>query len=340
LNILFIQLKRIGDLTLTTPAIAAARKQFPDAKITLVISSDSKALAPAIADVNKILVMPRGIAGFAAAAAIAGSKFDYCVDFTRNDRSALLVFLSRAKKRIVSFRIKERSKFRTRFYNEFVPHRMRDMHTIDYHLALLAPLGISDASRGAQLQLPKSSRATAAELLEAQNVREPFIVFHPGSARAEKFWNAQRWADVINHATDKHNVDLVITGGPSPLEQTHISDIKSKVRHRVVDLSARTDLLTLAALIAKARLLVTVDSAPTHFAAASRTPQVILFGPTNPFHWRPRESPALILWGESHAPVTEFLPKQPRLAMNQISTQAVIDAMETLLSAPATSPRQ
>jgi len=340
LNILFIQLKRIGDLILTTPAIAAARKQFPDAKITLVISSDSKALAPAITDVNKILVMPRGIAGFGTAAAIAGSKFDYCVDFTRNDRSALLVFLSRAKKRIVSFRIKERSKFRTRFYNEFVPHRMRDMHTIDYHLALLAPLGISDASRGAQLQLPKSSRATAAELLEAQNVREPFIVFHPGSARAEKFWNAQRWADVINHAADRHDVDLVITGGPSPLEQTHIGDIKSKVRHRVVDLSGRTDLLTLAALIAKARLLVTVDSAPTHFAAASRTPQVILFGPTNPFHWRPRESPAQILWGESTSPVTKFLPKQPRLSMNQISTQAVIDAMETLLSAPATSPRQ
>ena len=338
MNILFIQLKRIGDLILTTPAIAATREKFPSAKITLVISSECKALAPAIAGVNKILVMPRGIAGVGAAAAIAGNKFDYCVDFTRNDRSALLVFLSRAKKRIVSFRIKHRSKFRTRFYNELVPHRMRDMHTIDYHLALLAPLGISEASRATQLQLPKSSRETAGELLDAQNVRKPFIIFHPGSARAEKFWNAQRWAEVINHAADRHDVDLVITGGSSPLEQTHIGDIKSKVRHRIVDLSGKTDLLTLAALIATARLLVTVDSAPMHFASAARTPQVILFGPTNPFHWRPRESQALILWGESTSPVAEFLPKQPRLPMNQISTQAVIDAMETLLSAPATSP--
>ncbi|MDP9185962.1 MAG: hypothetical protein M3O72_01215, partial [Verrucomicrobiota bacterium] len=67
-------------------------------------------------------------------------------------------------------------------------------------------------------------------------------------------------------------------------------------------------------------------------------PEVILFGPTNPFHWRPRESPALILQGTSTSPLTEFVPKQPRLPMNQISTQAVIDAMETLLSAPATSP--
>jgi heptosyltransferase III len=339
LNILLIQLKRIGDLILTTPAIAALREKIPDAKITLVISKEGKALAPAIGGVNKLLVMPRGVAGLGTAAAIASSKFDYCVDLTRNDRSALLVFLSRARKRIVSFRIKARSKFRTRFYNEFVEHRMRDMHTIDYHLGLLNPLGINNASRAVKLELPKSARETADELLEAHHIRRDFIVFHPGSARAEKFWNAQRWAEVINHAADKHDVDLVITGGPSTLEQTHIGDIKSKVRHQVVDLSGKTDLLTLAALIARARLLVTVDSAPMHLASASRTPQVILFGPTNPFHWRPLESPALILQGESTSPFTEFVPKQPRLPMNQISTQAVIDAMETLLSASATSPR-
>ena len=115
MKILLIQLKRIGDLILTTPAIAAVREKFPDATLTVVISSECKALAPAIAGVNKLLVLPRGFGGFATIAAIARGKFDYCVDFTRNDRSALLVLLSRAKKRIVSFRIKARSKFRTRF---------------------------------------------------------------------------------------------------------------------------------------------------------------------------------------------------------------------------------
>src|SRR5438132_4912932 len=339
MKILLIQLKRIGDLILTTPAVAAVREKFPDASLTLVISREGKALAPAITGVNKLLVMPRGLAGFGTAAAIARQKFDYCIDFTRNDRSALLVLLSRGKKRIVSFRIKVRSRFRTRFYNEFVEHRMRDMHVIDYHLALLEPLGISNVSRAVRLQLPKSTREATDELLSAHTIKRDFIVFHPGSARAEKFWNARRWADVINHAAENHDVDLVLTGGSSPLEQTHISDIKSKVRRQIVDLSGKTDLLTLAALIGKARLLITVDSAPMHLASASRTPQVILFGPTNPFHWRPRESPALILQGTSTSPFIDFVPKQPRLPMTQISTEAVIDAMETLLSAPATSPR-
>ncbi len=337
-NVLLIQLKRIGDLILTTPAIAAVRQEFPNAGITLVISDDCKAVAPAIRGVDRLLIMPRGFAGVGTLAAIARGGFDYCVDFTRNDRSAMLVLLSRAKKRVVSFRIKARSKFRTRFYNEFVPHRMRDMHTIDYHLALLAPLGIAKASRAIDLELPESARTSAKQLLEAQNLRRPFIIFHPGSARPEKFWDAQRWSEAINHAAERHDVDLVLTGGPSTLEQIHIDDIKSKVRRTVVDLSTKTDLLTLAALIARARLLVTVDSAPMHLAAATRTPQVILFGPTNPFHWRPRESPALIVQGDSLSPVTEFVPKRPRVPMNQISTEGVIDAMETLLSSPAARP--
>jgi ADP-heptose:LPS heptosyltransferase len=74
-----------------------------------------------------------------------------------------------------------------------------------------------------------------------------------------------------------------------------------------------------------------------HLAAATQTPQVVLFGPTNPFHWRPRESPALILQGESASPLSEFSPGRPRFAMSQISTEAVISAMDSLPSLHATA---
>src|SRR5262249_31694729 len=115
-------------------------------------------------------------------------------------------------------------------------------------------------------------------------------------------------------------------------EQAHVAAITKLTRKQAIDLSAKTDLLTLAALIARAELLVTVDSAPMHLAAAAHTPQVILFGPTNPFHWRPRESPALILQGRSGVPMTDFAPLRPRVPMTEISTEAVISAMDWLLS--------
>jgi ADP-heptose:LPS heptosyltransferase len=90
-------------------------------------------------------------------------------------------------------------------------------------------------------------------------------------------------------------------------------------------------------LLERARLLVTVDSAPMHLASATGTPQVVLFGPTNPFHWRPRKSPAVILFGDSPEPLRRFQVPEPKRPMNQISTAAVIDAMRSMLSAPAAS---
>jgi heptosyltransferase III len=330
LKILLLQLKRIGDLILTTPAVVALRERFPDAEVTLVVSSECADLLPAISGVDRILMARRNLSDVAAFLTVAGKKFDYCIDFTRNDRSAFLTFLSNASKRIVSYRVRDQSKSRARLYTDFVNVRVRDLHTIDYNLALLEPLGIEGVSSRLHLQLPQSAREKVDALRRSWNIRKPYIVLHPGSARQEKLWEAGRWARVIERFDQDTELDLVLTSGASKHEQAHIAAIKNETE--IIDLSGKTDLLTLAVLINEARLLVTVDSAPVHLAAATRTPQVILFGPTNPFHWRPRESPALILQGKTPEPVTEFSPVQPRLPVSQISTEAVISAMNSLLS--------
>jgi ADP-heptose:LPS heptosyltransferase len=262
---------------------------------------------------------------------VAGKRFDYCIDFTRNDRSAFLTLLSGARKRVASYRVRDQSKTRARVYTDLVRVRARDMHTIDYNLALLEPLDVHPASSAPQLDLPRTTREKADRLRRDWKIRRPYVILHPGSARPEKLWNAARWAEVIEQFGENNESDLVLTSGLSVDEQTHIAEITKRTRQRFVNLSGKTDLLTLAALIGHAQLLVTVDSAPVHFAASTQTPQVILFGPTNPFHWRPTHSPALILHGKSSEPVTEFAPVRPRFPMSQISTEAVINAMGSLL---------
>jgi predicted lipopolysaccharide heptosyltransferase III len=335
MNILLLQLKRIGDLILTTPAIGALRDKFPDATLSLVVAPAVEGLLPAISGVDKVFVV-RGKADDALDwIALAWGKFDYCLDFTRNDRSSFLTLLSQAKKRITADHPNLRTKIRARSYNEFVESPVRSLHTVDYHLALLKPLGIHDASRAIRLDLPDSTVEKAEDLLREAQVGEEFVILHPGSARSEKFWDVDRWAQVIDHSVQERGMTCVLTGGRSAMEQTQIAAIKSASHSDVIDLSGQTDLLTLAALVRKARLLVTVDSAPMHFAAAWETPQVVLFGPTNPFHWHPRSESALVLLGGFEGPVTQFNPRQRAAPMNQISTKSVIDAMESLLSAPA-----
>jgi heptosyltransferase III len=334
-KILLLQLKRIGDLVLTTPVIAALRGKFPEAVLTLIVSREGAPLLPAITGVDRTYVIQRKLSDVKIFRAVSREKFDYCIDFTGNDRSALLAWLSGAQKRIASNWTRVQSKFRAGAYNEFVADRVSDLHTIDFHLSLTEPLGIRDASTTIKLQVPAAAREKANEIRRAHRIDHPFVIFHPGSARMEKFWHAQRWAEVIDYARTVLKFTPVLTSGNSALEQRHIAEIKSKLAQPVIDLSGKIDLLTLTALVEQARMIVTVDTAPMHLAAAMETPQVVLFGPTNPFHWRPRGSTALILQGRSMAPAVEFTPEHPRHAMNDISTEAVINAMNSLLSAPA-----
>src|ERR1700724_185123 len=141
MNILLIQLKRIGDLILTTPSIAALREEFPDASISLVVSAAVKELLPAITGVDKVFEVRGKTDDAFDCIALSLVKFDYCLDFTRTDRSSFLSFLSGARKRITSDHPNLRTKLRARSYNEFVEAPVGNLHTVDYHLGLLKPLG-------------------------------------------------------------------------------------------------------------------------------------------------------------------------------------------------------
>ena len=333
MNILLIQLKRIGDLILTTPAIAAVREKFPRAEISLVVAAGTRELLPAIPHIDRALIAKGRISTAAHWLTVARRRYDYCLDFTRNDRSAFLTLLSGARQRVTADHPRQREKLRSLSYNKLVPVPIRLMHTVDYHLGLLEPLGINDGAQTLSLLLPTAALQKADAVLASSGVSGGFVVVHPGSARAEKFWEPDRWAHIIDSAAER-GLACIVTGGTSALERSHIALIKKRARAPLADISGKIDLLTLAALIEKARLLATVDSAPMHLAAAMQTPQVVLFGPTNPLHWRPRFSPALILQAGQPAPVTEFSPKQRPVPMNQISTEQVIHAMEALLQAP------
>ncbi|MEO7166202.1 MAG: glycosyltransferase family 9 protein [Spartobacteria bacterium] len=334
MNVLLIQIKRIGDLILTVPAVAAVRNHFPTAKISLVVAHGSRELLPAIPGIDRALIARGRMSDAAQWFALAKTKFDYCLDFSRNDRSAFLTLLSGARKRITYDTIR-REPLRQLSYNEFVPSQVRFVHTVDHHLALLAPLGVHQAPSAIRLDLPPSAETNAAAVIATQKLDDGFIVIHPGSARAEKFWVARRWAEIADRMFSQKRVRFVLTGGTSLMEQEHIARIKAQLRHPIIDLSGQIDLLTLSALLQRARLLVTIDSAPMHLAGALGTPQVVLFGPTNPFHWHPRGTRAIILEAGKADPAIGFVPKQPARAMKEISTEQVFDAMQTLLSTPA-----
>ena len=329
MKILALKLKRIGDLVLTTPALVALRQAFPDAHLTLAIMENCEGLAPAMPCVDEILVFRNRRANARLLTRLVTGRFDVCLDFTGNDRSAFFTFLSRAPRRI-TFGWVKRAPHRALAFNEFVESSVRENHTIDHHLDLLEPLGIPRRDVPVTLDLPWSAREAVSRLLEQAGIDGPFAVVHPGTARAEKYWAPERWATVIDHCQGNLGLPCLVTGSLAGFEQAHLKAIAARLRTPWRDCSGKLDLLGLAELIRRASLLMSMDSAPVHLGAAFHTPQIALFGETNPFAWRPRHDQALVLYAGEPEPLTRFEPRARPCPLSELSTDAVIAAIGSL----------
>jgi len=331
MRILVLQLKRIGDLILTTPALWTLRENLPKAHIDLVVEAGSQEMLPAIDYVDDTLVYRRYGENSRLWRHLLLRHYDTCLDFTCTDRSALFAVLSKARRR-VTFEWVQRSRFRHVFYNEFIASSVREHHTVDHYTHLLRALNLPiRRETPIVLHLPEWAPRKARQLLDEAQVAGPFILVHPGTARPEKYWMAERWAEVIQWCEANLQMPCVLAGNMDGHEQSHRAAIKKAwpaVAER--DLSGHLDLLTLAALARSASLVLTVDSAPMHLAAAFGTPQVALFGVTNPFHWRPRHEGAIVIQSQGPVSPPEFRPQHPGGPMTEISTQAVIDAIVAL----------
>jgi ADP-heptose:LPS heptosyltransferase len=343
-RILAIQTKRIGDFVLTTPALHAL-KQAPAAHLSLVHTEATVALLPAMAGLvdRSLVYQPHGH-NVALWESVLRGTYDLCVDFTGRDRTALLSLASRAPRRVVA-RGALRGSFWRRFcYNAIAEIPVRERHTVDFYLAQAAialelppPGEVSGPPPAPILRLPAAAVAKARELLKGQGIDADaeFIVIHPGSARPEKYWVPERWAEVIDFCQETLGRPCVLTGGSGDaFEQAQVARIHAALRRPCADLSGQLNLLSLAAVLAQAAVFAGVDSGPMHLAAAFGRPQVVLFGPTNPFHWRPRHADSRVLQaGQGDLPVRDFRDRSPRGDLAAISTRAVTSCISEFLPA-------
>jgi ADP-heptose:LPS heptosyltransferase len=329
-SILVIQLKRLGDVILTTPALGELRKLYPMAHIILLLDHSSGAVAPAISVVNEVWIYHPN-PSFHLWFDLVRRRFDLCLDFTGNDRSALVSFLSKAAQRI-GFSFVAKRAARSWVYTHLVQSPVRDKHTIDHYIDLVRFLGDSVSESSVSLRLTDSVERSAETLRREIGVPGPYVVFHPGSARPEKYWLADRWAAVIGHAQERLQLPCVLTGGRDPAELLHIGEILAKSRDKsgIFNLAGKVDFLLSAAMIRGGALFAGVDSAAAHVASAFQRPELVLFGPTNPFHWRPMHASAVVVRAGFGAPLDQFEPRQKGSPMCELSTEAVLCGMEAL----------
>ncbi len=341
MNILAIQLKRIGDLILTTPALARVRELCPDVRIELVVESGTVSLLPALEGIDEFHVMHRGESNKQELKHIRQSRRKFCLDFTGTDRSALVTFAARASKR-ATFQWIDRKGLRRFLYNKKISSSVRQRHTLDHYMDLVTEtLGLPPDDRAPEdiphgiLRIPEETVRTTGEVLEEHGLRPGgYFIVHAGAARPEKMWMRDRWPLLVEDAVERTGLTPVFTGGHSEPESIHTEAIFENLPEdlKTVNLVAQTDLLTTAEIVRQSAFVLGVDTSIIHFAGAFRRPHLVLYGRTNPFHWRVRQPEATVLMAGRDEPVAEFLPDHNRLNMSWIKTEHALKALRKVLN--------
>jgi ADP-heptose:LPS heptosyltransferase len=327
-RVLVIQMKRIGDVVLTAPALASLRRAVPGVEVTVVLAGACGELGPLLPCGEGVLVWRAGGLNAGLIGRVAGGRWDAVLDFTGSDRSALLSIVSGAGRRVCWEKFAG-TWWRRRAWNERCGALVRELHTIDFHQALVRELVPEAESVGDAGHLRKP------EGVPERLVSGDYVLLHPGTARAEKFWPAASWVEVLRHVRERHGMEVVVTGGEGVEEREQVREMAAS-GVAFTDLSGKLDLRGLAAVAAGCRLAVTVDTGVMHLAASWGRPQVALFGPTNPWHWGPRHGMARVLWGEGGSGLAE--PRHRGVAMATLPAGRVCGAVDDLLRGPGGQP--
>ena len=152
-------------------------------------------------------------------------------------------------------------------------------------LRLAEHLGVEAAGDELEFPFQDRDRAELEGLDEARTLRPgKYVCVHPGARLESRRWSAERFAAVADGIAER-GFQVVLTGSEG--EQDVVARVAAAMHRQAIDLSGRTTLGALAALLAGARLLVCNDTGVSHLAAALRVPSVVVFSASEPARWAP-----------------------------------------------------
>ena len=274
-RLLLMQLKWLGDVLLTTPAIRAARRAFPEAKIDFATGAEGAAILEGNPHLDEVLVWRRGPAGLRMLWEIARRRYDAVVDFRSTPRDAWYVLASGAR---------IRAGMRGRGPRRLAYNRLFDWSDGPRYMAArklepLRALGIEpgpEPDLALELVVGEADRAWARSILARHGLDggSPIAAISPVTRVHYKQWGAEKWAAVAD-ALAGAGARVLITSGPGELAQARA--VAERMAHPAVYEYGPTTLRQLAALYERCALWAGNDGGAKHIAAAMGVPTVTVF---------------------------------------------------------------
>jgi ADP-heptose:LPS heptosyltransferase len=284
----------MGDLLMSSPAIAALKKTF-GAKITVLTSSMAQGIANLIPCIDEVIVYdvpwvklekqdPRSF--FELVDLLKNRPFDGAVIFTVFSQnpmpSIMLSYWANIPRRLAYCR-ENPYHLLTDWVPDPEPYSLI-RHQVRRDLELVFQVGARIEDDSLQVQLSPDEWPTAKSKLRGLglNLEKPFVIIHPGVSEKKRAYNLSHWIEIVGLISANLHQQIVITGAASEKEIT--SSISSGAAVPVIDAAGSLSLKEFISTVKNAAAVISVNTGTIHIAAATRTPVIVFYALTNPQH--------------------------------------------------------
>jgi len=340
-HILVVRTDRIGDFVLSLSAIQAIRTAFPDARLDVMVSPDTRELAERSPAIDHIIVDDmrgddRGPRGFIQLLRrVRRESYDVVLLLHPTTRLAALFFLSGIRQRIgTGYRL-----YSLFFTRRVWHHRRRaERHESEYCLELAGTLGADQSPHLPSIVLSEEDRRWASGQAARWSVGDDLlVVIHPGSGGSARDWSPENYRELVRHLAGRPGVQVAVTGSQD--EAQLVTSVAGAGSGRAHSLAGGASLGQFAALLQGSALVVTNSTGPLHLASAVGTATVSIFCPIvacSPKRWGPM--------GEGHR---VFVPDVPPCdactgqdcayydCMDRVRPEEVVATISSILGRPA-----
>lgn len=321
-KILIVKPAEQGATVLAYPALRRAVEMVGRENVFFLVLEENRFILDCldvIPQENVIAVASRGVLGTLAGllgglARVRRIGVDAAVDlefFARS--SAVLTYLSGAPVRVGLHRDGDPAPYR----GDLMTHRIRynpNLHTMHAFLQMIEAAGMAAEEIPSLLESPPEVEAGYPEFAvtdeELESVRKkvreeagaddvsPLVLLNANASDLIPLrrWPAKRYVELAQRLLERDpELRIAFTGAPD--ERSRIEPILGEIgSDRCFCMAGRTTLRELLVLYHLAKVLVTNDSGPAHFAAITPIQTVTLFGPETPALFGAQSPRSHILW--------------------------------------------
>ena len=285
-RILIIKPSAIGDVVHTLPILNLLRKRWPAAQISWLLTPGCAGLLEGHPQLDQIIPFDRKLFGstwksYATASKLLSfstqlrrQRFDLVIDLQGLFRSGLLAMTTGADCRVGSTSDRE---FGWMFCTHLAPIESAGQHAIERYLSVAEFLGLGREP----VEFIFPTNAKDRDYVDALLPKDQrFAVLLPTTQWPTKHWPIEKFAALVKPLQERFGLTTILSGGSQ-------STAMSSLFPQAIDLTGKTTLRQLVALLERADLVIANDTGPMHIASALGRPLVTMFGPTSPMQTGP-----------------------------------------------------